>query len=85
MFAHCRIEFEQVFSSELANKNMSDTQSNIYMDVSYIKPTLKNSMNAQGKVNDREFFELYEEFKKKTLEVEKKLQEIKNSFKKNHY
>lgn len=67
MFAHCTVEFEHV-------KTQKDLQ--IYMEMSIIKPTLKGSMNAQGKVSDKEFFTLYEEFKENVLEVEKELEKI---------
>lgn len=74
MIAHCTIKFEKVSPDSPETENNLNHQ--IYLDVSYIKPSLKNSMNAQGKVNDREFFELYEKFKKKTSEIEKQLFEV---------
>ncbi|MCH8519159.1 MAG: hypothetical protein LAT82_00195 [Nanoarchaeota archaeon] len=82
VFAHCKIEFEQVFPKTMSKEekeNLNDSSksqlSNIYMEMNFIKPTLKHSMNAQGKVSDKEFFTIYEEFKEKVLEVETKLEE----------
>ncbi|MFT4243931.1 MAG: hypothetical protein ACMXYB_00560 [Candidatus Woesearchaeota archaeon] len=49
MFAHCTVEFEHVTTQK-------DPQ--IYMEVGIIKPKLKGSMNAQGKVSDKESFSL---------------------------
>ncbi|MFP4402492.1 MAG: hypothetical protein ACLFPL_04645 [Candidatus Nanoarchaeia archaeon] len=77
MFAHCSIEFEHVFSDETHNNNSEQKSSQIMFEPQYIKPTLKYSMNAQGKVSDKEFFEIYEEFKQKTLEIEAYLREVK--------
>jgi hypothetical protein len=69
MFAHCSIEFEHVFSNEEKNAQ-------IVFGPHYIKPTLKHSMNAQGRVSDKEFFKIYDEFREKTLKVESYLREI---------
>lgn len=66
-FAHCRVEFEQVTNQE---------NHQIYLEICVIKPKLKNSMNAQGKVSDKEFYTLYEEFKNSVLEVEEELNKI---------
>lgn len=87
VFAHCKIEFEQVFPNSTTKENLNDSSNSqlihIYMEMNFIKPTLKHSMNAQGKVSDKEFFKIYEEYKDKVLEVEEKLKEIKIIISKN--
>lgn len=73
IFAHCSIEFEQV---KLDIENLKNLDVNVNEETTFLEAKLKHTMNAQGKISDKKFFELYEEFKQKTIEVEKILNDI---------
>ena len=75
IFAHCSIEFEEV-KMNIEDLKELETNSNGQIESKILEAKLKNVMNAQGKITDKKFFELSEEFKEKIIEIEINLNEM---------